>query len=54
MGLDMYLTKKTYIGADYEHRKVKCKIDITIEGKKVAIDPSKVNEGDEKSRVGVE
>jgi hypothetical protein len=30
MGLDMYLTKKTYIGANYKHRGVSGKIDITI------------------------
>lgn len=29
MGLDMYLTKKTYIGAEYEHRNVKGKIELT-------------------------
>ena len=32
MGLDMYLTKKTYIGAQYEYRNVKGVIEIT-EGK---------------------
>jgi len=32
MGLDMYLTKKTYIGAEYEHRNVKGIINLT-EGK---------------------
>jgi hypothetical protein len=30
MGLDMYLNKKTYIGANFEHRKVKGKVEITI------------------------
>jgi hypothetical protein len=44
MGLDMYLNKKTYIGANYEHRKVTGKIDIKIEGKKVNIDFNKVSE----------
>ncbi len=29
MGLDMYLTKKIYIGANYEHNNVKGKIDLT-------------------------
>lgn len=43
MGLDMYLTKKTYIGAEYEHRNVKGIIDITIEGKPVKIDFSRVS-----------
>ena len=37
MGLDMYLTKKNYIGAEYEHRKVKGKVEITIDGKPVPI-----------------
>jgi len=40
MGLDMYLTKDTYIGAYFEHRKVEAKIEITIEGKKVEINPA--------------
>ena len=43
MGLDSYLTKKTYIGANYEHRNVKGKINITIEGKPVKIDFSKIS-----------
>lgn len=34
MGLDMYLTKKTYIGANYEHRNVKGKIELTMGEKK--------------------
>ena len=29
MGLDMYLYKKTYIGANYSHRKVKGEINLT-------------------------
>ena len=29
MGLDMYLYKKTYIGANYDHRKVKGEINLT-------------------------
>ena len=37
MGLDMYLYKKTYIGAQYEHRNVKGQIDITIGDKVVPI-----------------
>jgi len=43
MGLDMYLTKKTYIGAEYEHREVKADINITVMGKPVKIDPKKVS-----------
>ena len=44
MGLDMYLTKKTYIGAHYEHRKVTGSIDIKIDNKKIDIDFNKVSE----------
>lgn len=44
MGLDMYLTKKTYIGAQYEHRNVTGKIEISIDGKPVNIDLSNVSE----------
>lgn len=29
MGLDMYLTKKTYVGAEYKHNNVKGKIELT-------------------------
>lgn len=42
MGLDMYLTKKTYVGAEYEHRNVEAKIEITIGGKAVKIDPKRI------------
>lgn len=42
MGLDMYLTKRTYIGAEYEHREVRGKIDITIKGEPVTIDFNRV------------
>jgi len=42
MGLDMYLTKDTYIGAYFEHRKVKAKIEITIDGEKVEINPADI------------
>ncbi len=44
MGLDMYLTKKTYIGAEFEHREVKAKVEITIGGKSVEIDVNKISE----------
>lgn len=43
MGLDMYLTKKTYIGAEYEHRNVKGIINITIEDKPININFNRVN-----------
>jgi hypothetical protein len=37
MGLDMYLNKHVYVGAEYEHRKVTGTIDIKIDGKPLAI-----------------
>ena len=43
MGLDMYLSKKTFIGAQYEHRNVVVNIDITIDGKPAKINPKKVS-----------
>ena len=42
MGLDMYLSRKKYIGANYEHRGVKGVVDITIGGKKMPIDFNKI------------
>ncbi len=44
MGLDMYLTRKKYIGGNYEHREVKGEINITIKGIKVPIELNKVSE----------
>lgn len=46
MGLDMYLKKHTYIGAQYEHRNVNGKIEITegSENKPVKIDFKRVEE----------
>ena len=38
MGLDMYLIRKKYIGAKYEWRNVKGKIEIEIDGKKLPIE----------------
>lgn len=45
MGLDMYLTKKTFIGAEYEHRNVKGVIRITEgkESKPIKIDFKRVS-----------
>jgi hypothetical protein len=43
MGLDMYLTKKIFIGAEYEHCKVKGKIEITTNDKPVKINFNKVS-----------
>lgn len=42
MGLDMYLTKETYIGAKYEHRKVKGKIEIAIDSEIMPIELNRV------------
>lgn len=43
MGLDMYLNKKVYIGANYEHNKVTGSIEIFRDGEKVnGIDFNKV------------
>jgi len=44
MGLDMYLTKKTYIGAQYDHMKVKGRVQITAGDKKVPIKFKRVQE----------
>ena len=43
MGLDMYLSKKTYIGAEYEHRNVKAEINITIGDEPVKVDPKRIS-----------
>jgi hypothetical protein len=42
MGLDMYLTKEIYIGANYDHNGVKGTIDIRKGGIPLAIDLKKV------------
>jgi hypothetical protein len=44
MGLDMYLNKKVYVGAEYEHRNVKGKIEITSNGEPINVDFKKVSE----------
>jgi len=44
MGLDMYLKKKIFIGAEFEQRKVTGKIEIKIKDSLVEIDLSKVSE----------
>lgn len=49
MGLDMYLTRKIFIGGEYEHRNVKGEINITIDGEPVPIDLSKVTYIDERA-----
>lgn len=37
MGLDMYLNKRTYVGAEYRHRNIKGSIEITKDDKPVQI-----------------
>lgn len=44
MGLDMYLKKKIYIGAEYKHNQIAGKIELTKNGKPINIDLTKVNE----------
>jgi len=44
MGLDMYLTKETYIGAEYQHRHIDGTIFITKEGKRVPINFNQISE----------
>lgn len=43
MGLDMYLSKRKFIGAQYEHRKVSGTVDIKIGEKQVPIDFKKLS-----------
>jgi len=43
MGLDMYLTKETYIGAYYDFNKVKGSIEIEVNGKPLEIDLNKLS-----------
>lgn len=38
----MYLTKRIYVGAEYEHRNVKSSIKITVDGKPLKIDKKKI------------
>jgi hypothetical protein len=42
MGLDMYLNKRTYIGAHYEHNRIQASIDIRRDDQVIPIDPGKV------------
>ena len=44
MGLDMYLTKETYIGAEFKHRQIEGTIFITKEGAKVPINFNQISE----------
>lgn len=42
MGLDMYLTRKIYVGGNFEHNNVKGVIDLETKEKKVPIDIKKI------------
>lgn len=44
MGLDMYLDRHVYIGAEYEHNKVTGEIKLFRDGKPIQIDLSKVSQ----------
>ena len=38
----MYLSKRVYVGANYEHRNVKVNLKITAEGKPIKINPKRI------------
>jgi len=42
MGLDMYLEKRTYIGANYDYRNVTGTIDLKADGKPIKVNLKKV------------
>jgi len=44
MGLDMYLYKKVYVGANYEHRNITGKIEIYENGNPIPVPFKKVSE----------
>lgn len=44
MGLDMYLHKKIYVGANYRHNKITGKIELYRDGKPINVDLNKVSE----------
>lgn len=43
MGLDMYLTKKIYVGANYEHRNITGKVELYQEEKEIPINFKKIS-----------
>jgi len=43
MGLDMYLYKDIFVGANYEHRKVTGTIELFTDGRKINVDLSKLS-----------
>ena len=44
MGLDMYLTREAYIGAEFSHRQIDGTIFITKEGARVPINFNQISE----------
>jgi hypothetical protein len=44
MGLDMYLKKKIYVGANYDHRKITGKITIKQDGRPINVNFKRVSE----------
>lgn len=42
MGLDMYLTRKVYVGAKYEHREVTGSVEVRIKDRPVDLDFNKI------------
>jgi hypothetical protein len=44
MGLDMYLSKRIYVGANYEHNNVKGEIKLTRDKKRLKVNLKKVTE----------
>ena len=47
MGLDMYLIRRKYVGANYEHNGVKGKIEIEVRSKKLPVEFNRVTYIDE-------
>lgn len=43
MGLDMYLKKEVFVGANYDHRKVTGIVDIKIDNEPIEIDFNKIS-----------
>ena len=43
MGLDMYLTKKTFIGAQYSSTKINVELAITSNNEPIRIDPKRIS-----------
>lgn len=42
MGLDMYLTKKVYVGANYDHNNVTGKVTLKKDGKPIKVNVNKI------------